>query len=424
MSRPTRNGHRIGRKGIPMSSIAMLRRRLAAAGSLPRQFALFLAGLTVSHLGNAIYTLALPWIAYELTHSALIMGTLYATEIVPILLFGALAGVYVDRWERRKLMLAADIIRAVVVALVPLLHLFGLLAVWHLYLVAFLLSLVSLIFDVSTTAVIPEMVGRDLTRANAAYQMATQLADMIGPAVAGALIALVGGFNSIWLDVVSFGATFLAVLAMPSFRRSPAAATAGGVLRGMVEGLKWLWRSPVIKALSLQAMTGNFGFGMVSAVLMYYLVHTLGMGSQLVGVDYAMLGVGGLIGSMVAVPLERRFRRGTIYPVILLFGMTGLLIMAALRLWWTPGLGFGIVAACDIVWVVMSTSVRQEQIPSELMGRVLSFSRVLSTAAMPVGAVLGGVLTASHDPTLVFMIAAAAKGIEVLIARFSAMRSL
>jgi MFS family permease len=355
---------------------------------LPRAFTVILTGLTVSKLGDALYTFALPWIAFELTHSAVIMGTLYATEILPILLFGALAGVYVDRWDRRKLMLVSDIIRAAVVALIPLLHLAGLLAVWHLYLVAFVLALVSLMFDVSTTAVIPEMAGGDLTRANAAHQMAMQVASMAGPALAGLVIAAMGGFNSLWLDALSFGGTFAALTGLPAFRQLPAGATAAGVLRGMVDGLKWLWQNRVIRVLSLQAMTGNFGFGMVSAVLMYYLRQTLGLSAQLSGLDYAMLGVGGLVGSILVVPLVRRYRRGVIYPAILLFGMAGLLIMAAVRVWWAPGLG------------------------------------VLSTAAMPVGATLGGLMTKSFDPGVVFLVAAAAKGIEVLIARFSAMYEL
>jgi hypothetical protein len=82
------------------------------------------------------------------------------------------------------------------------------------------------------------------------------------------------------------------------------------------------------------------------------------------------------------------------------------------------------VSACNVAWVVLSTSVRQENIPSDLMGRVLSFTRVLSTAAMPIGATLGGFLIERFDPTIVFGIAAATKLVEALIARFSAMRSL
>jgi MFS family permease len=407
-----------------MTALAAARARVGAFVGLSRGFLAFLGGLTISKLGDAIYTFALPWIAYELTRSPVVMGTLYATEIIPILLFGALAGVFVDRWDRRRLMLLSDLLRAAIVAVIPLLHVLGLLAIWHLYLAAFALSLVSLAFDVTTTAVIPEMAGSDLTRANASHQLAMQLASMAGPAMAGLLIASVGGFNSLWLDALSFGGTFAVIWATPGFKQRKGGSTAQGVLKGIGEGFRWMWGNAVIRVLALQAMAGNFGFGMVSAVLMFYLRSTLGLSAQLSGLNYAMLGVGGVLGSLAIVPLVRRYRRGALYPAILLFGMSGLLIMAGVRSWWAPGLGFGMVSACNVAWVVLSTSVRQELIPGGLMGRVLSFTRMLSTAAMPVGATLGGFMMKSFDPTWVFGVAAATKALEFFIARYSAMGRL
>lgn len=406
-----------------MTTAAAGRGLLSALLDFPRPFSLFLGGLTLSKLGDAIYTFALPWIAYELTGSALIMGTLYATEILPVLAFGAFAGVFVDRWDRRRLMMTADLLRAGLVAAIPLLHLAGALQVWHLYVAAFALSLLSLAFDVATTTVIPEVAGSDLTRANAAHQLAMQLASMAGPALAGLLIAALGGYNALWLDALSFGATLLTLLLMPTLRQR-AASTAQSVLAGIAEGFRWMMGHAVIRTLALQAMIGNFGFGMVSAVLMFYLRDTLGLSAELAGLDYAMLGVGGVLGSIAILPLSRRFRRGQLYPVIIFFGLVGLLVMAGLRTWWAPGLGFGMVSACNIAWVVLSTSVRQELIPADLMGRVISFTRMLSTAAMPVGATLGGILVERMDPAVIFLIAAACKAIETAIARLSAMRHL
>lgn len=407
-----------------MAAAVAVRSRLATFTGLSRSFGIFLGGLTISKLGDALYMFALPWIAYDLTGSAVIMSTLYATEIVPILLFGALAGVFVDRLDRRKLMITSDWMRAVIVAIIPLLALFGQLQVWHLYVVAFSLSLISLMFDVATTIAIPELVGKDLTKANAAHQLIMQLGSMAGPALAGLVIAGFGGYGAMWLDALSFGGTLVAMLMLPAFKNDRTGVTASGVFAGMAEGFRWLWGNAVIKVLSLQAAIGNFGYGMVSAVLMFYLRDVLHLSAKISGLNYSMLGVGGIIGSLAIVPLTRRFRRGQIYPAILLFGMIGLLVMATVRTWWAPGLGFGMVSVCTIAWVVLSTSVRQELIPSELMGRVLSFSRILSTAAMPIGATLAGFMVEHIDPTIVFGIAAVTKLIEALIARFSAMRSL
>jgi len=315
------------------------------------------------------------------------------------------------------------VIRAMVVASIPMLQLAGHLAVWHLYAAAFALALATLAFDIASTAVIPELAEGELTRANAAHQMVGQIASMAGPAVAGMVVGSLGGFRVLWLDSVSFAGTFVALVFMPSIGKV-VAKSGQSLIKGISEGFSWLWQSRVIRALALQAMTGNFGFGMVSAVLMYYMRATLRLDAQVIGVNYAMLGVGGLAGSLVTTPLSRRFRRNRLYPAILGFGFSGLIVMASVRLPWGPGLGFGMVAACNVAWVVLSTSVRQELIPKQMMGRVLSFSRILSTTAMPVGASLGGLLSKSFDPSFAFLCAAACKLVETAIARLSAMRDL
>jgi MFS family permease len=389
-----------------------------------RPFVAFLGGSLVSRIGDALYTFALPWMAYELTHSSLVLGTLYATEILPVLLLGAFAGVYVDRLNRRHILLGADLLRAAFVTSIPLLSLLGLLQLWELYALAFSLSLLSLASDVATTAVLPELAQSDKTRANAAYQFIMQAAEFAGPALAGLVIASLGALHTLWLDALSFGGTFLVIWRVSNFQGQTRSPLDRHVLSDLREGLHWLWKEPVIKMLSLQAMLGNLGLGMVSAVFLYYLRSQLQLPSQLAGLEYAMVGVGGLLGSVLIVPLAHLLRRGRLYPVLLSCGLLGRTLLVFLPWWWVPGVSLGLVAACDTAWIILSTSVRQERIPTQLMGRVLSFSRLLSTAAMPLGAIIGGLLAQAYDPRLVFSIAALTKGGEVLIARFSAIHRL
>lgn len=390
---------------------------------LDPKFSIFLTGLAVSKVGDALFAFALPWVAYELTKSAVVMGSVFAFEILPILLFGAFAGVAVDRMDRKKVMVTADIVRAAAVALIPLLHYFGGLQVWMLFVVAFILSLFSLLFDLASTAIVPELAGEDLTKANAATQIINQFGDMGGPIVAGLVIAAIGGFNTLWLDALSFGGTLIALLILPKFKYQPQ-KSAVNVLQNIREGFQWLWKNSVIKTLAFQAMTGNFGYGMVSAVLMFYLRDKLHLSAELTGLTYTLLGVGGLLGGFAIIPLEKRFRKGQLYPMLLTTGLLGLLLMVLAPVWWAPGVGFGIVSGCNTAWVVLTTSVRQQFIPQELFGRVLSFSRILSTAAMPIGAVVGGFISQEFDPKITFLIAAICKAIEVGIASFSPMRKL
>jgi MFS family permease len=387
-------------------------------------FVAYLGSSFISQSGDKLYAFALPWVAYELTHSAIVLGTLYATEVIPVLLFGGFIGVYVDRMDRRRVLLGADLLRAALLALLPLLALMGWLRLWQLYVVAFALALLSLASEVTIIAVLPELARSDNTRANAAFQFVTSGAEFAGPALAGVAIALLGGLNTLWLDVLSFGATFLVTLRLLKVQRQPLQTQVRQVVSELTEGLRWLWKTSVIKMLSVQAMLGNFGLGMVSAVLLYYLRTSLALSAELSGLEYAMIGVGGVLGSLVIVPLARRFRRGALYSALLTCGLLGRGAMVVLRWWWIPGLSLALVAGCDVAWIVLSTSVRQERIPRQLMGRVLSFSRLLSNAAMPLGAVIGGLLAQRYDPQLVFLLAALTKGGEALIARFSAIRKL
>ena len=383
----------------------------------------FLAALTISRIGDALYLFTLPWIAYEITGSALVMGTLYAAEIIPVVLFGAMAGVWVDHHGVRRTMIASDIGRAVLVAAIPLLAWLDALRVGHLYVFAVALGLFTLVFDVSTTAAIPRLTSSNLTRANAWHQGTTQFAAIAGPAMAGVLISIVGPFGVMTIDAMSFAATLIVVMAQPALRGIED-RPGRRLLHDLHEGFRWMWNSGVIRTLAMQAAVGNFGFAMVSAVMLFYLRDTLGAPSFVAGATLAMLGAGGIVGSILIVPLERRFRKGVLYPPVLAVGLAGLTVMAAFRTTPAVAIGLPLLAACNMAWVVLSTSVRQESIPRPLLGRTLAISRVISMASMPLGAAAGGLMAAAGAVRAVFLVGAAAKVIEIAIALRSDMRRL
>jgi MFS family permease len=383
----------------------------------------FLAALTISKVGDALYLFTLPWIAYELTGSAVVMGTLYAAEVIPVVLFGAFAGVVVDRYGVQAAMIASDLARAILVAAIPLLNTFGLLHLPHLYAIAFGLGMLTVLFDVATTAAIPRLTSQHLTRANSVHQSTTQLAAVTGPALAGLLIQAVGAYGVMTIDAASFAATLVVVMRQPLLAaiddrpRPP-------LLGELGEGARWMWRSGAIRTLALQAAIGNFGFAMVSAVMLFYLRDTLHAPASIAGATFAMLGAGGVIGSLAIVPLERRFRKGVLYPAILTMGFIGLGILAAIPSAWGVAFGLTLLAACNMSWVVLSTSVRQERIPKPLLGRILAISRVFSMASMPLGAAAGGWIAAGGSVRTVFLLAAVTKLVEITIARRREIREL
>ncbi|PEK40953.1 MFS transporter [Bacillus toyonensis] len=393
----------------------------------PSTYVIFIFGLLISRMGDSLYTFALPWIAYKLTGSAIIMGSLFAISVLPIVLFGPIVGVIVDRFDRRKLMWVADLGCIILVSLIPILYNLSLLQLWHLYVVSFILAVLSMLFDVATITVIPRIAGQSLTKANSAYQMVNQIASLAGPALAGIIIATIGGINALWINAISFIATLVAVLLLPKLEKKKPIDRARTLLQtirnDMKEGLKWLMNDRLNLALSLQAMVGNFGASAILGGLMYYLLSTLNLSAEESGINYTLIGVGGLLGSIIVIPLERRFRRGTLIPTLLGVGAIGLTYAIWSEYWLAPGISFGIAMICNIAWNTIVATVRQETVPTDMQGRVLGFSRVLTRLAMPLGALVGGLIS-DFNPVAIFILASTTKVIEVIIALTSPIRKL
>ncbi|MDA1633841.1 MULTISPECIES: MFS transporter [Bacillus cereus group] len=405
----------------------ILERKLTVKTTFSKEYKIFIFGLLISRIGDSLYTFALPWIAYQLTGSAVIMSSLFAINVLPIVLFGPLVGVIIDRYDRKKLLWIADITNIILVSLVPILHTLHLLEIWHLYVITFILAVMSMLFDIATVTVIPHIAGASLTKANSFYQMINQLASLFGPMIAGIFISFIGGFQVLWINVLSFIATLVAVMLLPSIKtvdsQNNDKNTLQNVLSDLFNGFKWLKNDCLNLALSLQAMIGNFGASAVLGVFMYYLLSTLQLTPEQSGFNYSLISIGGILGSLIAVPLEKRLQRGLLIPLLLFAGAIGLTFALWSTYWFAPGIAFGIAMTCNIAWNIIVATVRQETVPSNIQGRVFGFSRVLTRLAMPLGALVGGIISA-YNPVLVFALAAFTKLLEVFIALYSPIRKL
>ncbi len=290
----------------------ILERKVTVKTTFSKEYKIFIFGLLISRIGDSLYTFALPWIAYQLTGSAVIMSSLFAINVLPIVLFGPLVGIIIDRYDRKKLLWIVDITNIILVSLVPILHTLHLLEIWHLYIITFILAVMSMLFDVTTVTVIPHIAGASLTKANSFYQMINQLASLFGPMIAGIFISFIGDFQVLWINVLSFIATLVAVMLLPSIKtvnsQNNDKNTLQNILSDLFNGFKWLKNDCLNIALSFQAMIGNFGASAVLGVFMYYLLSTLQLTPEQSGFNYSLIGIGGILGSLIAVPLEKRLR--------------------------------------------------------------------------------------------------------------------
>ena len=360
----------------------------------------FWAADAVSETGSQITLLALPLLAAVALHaSAGQMGLLTAAGTAPSLLFGLVAGVWVDRLRRRTLMLTADVARFLILLTIPIAWALGDMRFDLLYAVTFLNGTLRVFFNVSYMSYVPDLVGRErLLEANGKLGATASLAQVTGPALGGLLVGLLGAAYAILLDALSFlvSAGFLKRIRKPEAKPN-ASSEHPPLLRGIGEGLHLVYRNATLRALLLSASCTSLAGYIFMAVYILYMVDDLHLSSGAVGLVFGLGGLGALIGSLLAVPVARRFGVG---PAVIggriLFGLCGLPVPLAVLF---PSIALPMVLAAEFSqWLTLliadvnSMSLRQAITPDRLLGRVNATSTFLVGGAVPIGSLLGGAL--------------------------------
>ncbi len=355
------------------------------------------AGTAASKLGTSVAGIATPLVAVQvLDASAFTVSLLTAAAWLPWLLIGLPAGAWIDRVAKRPVMLACDLISALLVASIPLAAWLAHLTVAHLLAVAMLVGTASVFFQVAWTAYLPAMFDRDdLVGANAVLHGTESATQVAGPAVGGALVAAAGAAAALIVDALSFLVSAAGLLLIRRPERRPAAGPAArrGIARDIAEGVRWLAREPLLRSLTLHGAAGNIALTGYGAIIVVFLVRDVGVGTGTVGLLMAASGLGG-VAAAAAVPwLVRRWGAArTMVRCKVGAGLASLLIPLT-----GPGFGLaafavgtGLVAACVVAGNVVAGSFRQAYVPPRLLGRVVTGMHFVNFGAIPLGAVLGG----------------------------------
>ncbi len=357
-------------------------------------------GETVSLLGSQVTFLAVPLTAaMTLNATPLQMGTLGTMQYLPWLLVGLLAGVWVDRLRRRKVMVAADLGRTVLLGLIPLAAVAGILRMEHLYIVGFLVGIMNVFFDVAYAAYLPTLVSRDcLVEANSKLQVSASIAEISGPGLAGGLVQLVTAPLAIAVDALSFLVSALSLTWIGTPEPKPAPTDdSRNILAEIREGVWLVFSNPILRAFALASVTTNFFVDVHLAVFVLYATRELQVSPVILGSIYAVGSIGGLLGSLVAERLVKRLGLGRVIVgaqilvtlAVLAIPLSGRqfwvavpLIVIAEALW-----GFAVV-----VYVVNTVSLRQVITPNQFQGRVTASLRFVTWGIAPLGFLLGGIL--------------------------------
>jgi predicted MFS family arabinose efflux permease len=324
------------------------------------------------------------------------IGLLAAAQTLPFLLLAMPLGLLADRRSRKRLMAAAEALRALtLIALFAAAALDGL-SLPLLALLGFIGATGTVAFSVAAPALVPALVPRAmLPRANGHIELARSLAHAGGPALAGALVAAAGGSTAFVLAAVMSVAALALLLRLPV--ETAPTAPARHPAQDIRDGARFVWQHRLLRPILLTAVVWNLSWFVLQAAYVPHAMQSLGLGARGVGVTLALFGIGMVAGALVASRLMARVRLGQALLLGPMMSVLAAALMAA-TLWWpTPllaGLSFFCFGAGPLVWTVSSTTLRQTVTPPSMLGRVNAIFLTANAGARPVGAALGAAIAA------------------------------
>jgi MFS family permease len=392
----------------------------------------FLSARLVSLTGTAVTYIALPVVMYDVSgRSPLLTSLVAAFEALPYLLLGLPAGALADRFDRKRVMVLADLVSAVVLASIPLASWFGELTVPHLLAAALVVPALFVFFDAADFGAVPTLVGKArIAAANSTLWSTSTVVETTVPLVAGAMLAFVDGASLVAVDSLSYLASALLIrsvarpLSDPA--RSPAAPLSPRALVADVrEGLHFVWGHPTVRSMTIVGAAQSIAGGAFMGQMVVWADQALDVrqGDWRLGALFAGWGVGVFLTSLLTPPLVRRV--GAARVTLLALPASALLsVLTALAGNWVLGtialVGWG-VAYMGVV--INAITYRQQITPEPLMSRVNTTGRMLSFGlGWPLGSVLGGVVAHFAGPRAGMLAGAAVLVVGVAVGWLSPLR--
>lgn len=399
-----------------------------------RSFLWLWGGDAVSQVGTQLTHLAIPVIAVTLLGaSEWEVGVLGAAETAAFLLVGLPAGAWIDRMLKRRVLIAADLVRALMLAVIPALWFVGVLQMWHLVLVAAVVGVATVFFDVSYQSYIPVLLpGPQIGKANSYLESTGQIARIGGPGLAGVLLTVISAPVLIIVDAVSFLVSALALSRVRDTETLRPAAERESLPREIGEGLRFVFGHRILWRITATTATSNL-FGMLIGTLMPLLVlRDLGLSPAVFGIIIGVGSVGGLLGALATPWLTARIGEGTAVSLSalamgLVYATTplaGLFPIAAVPL---LIIGMFVQSFLVLVYNITQVTMRQRLTPPRLLGRMNASIRFVVWGVMPIGSLLAGALGSSLGivPTMwIGVVGSVLASVWVLFSPITRMRTL
>jgi MFS family permease len=390
---------------------------------------LWIAG-TASQLGSEVSALAIPLTAaITLGAGPLAMGIVAAAAAAPALLFGLIAGVWVDRVARRRVLIACDAARAAILIAIPAAWLLGLLSLPYLVCAAFLASTCTVFFDIAHSSYLPSLVrGEALVEANTNVEIGESLTQFAGPGLAGVLVQFLTAPIAIAADAISYVVSAFVLGSIRTREAIRPRPRGGRTLIEAREGLAVVLRHPLLRPSAAYAAATQLCMSAVLAVYVLYALDELGLSPAVLGFVGMAAAPGTILGALLVGRTVRRAGVGAAMLAASVLPGLGVLIMALAAL--APDTGTALLAAgwfllgLGSIYDINEVSLRQSVTPDVQRGRVNATRFVAFYGVMPIGALLGGIIGALTGTSSVFVLGAAGLLSASLLIALSRVRRL
>jgi predicted MFS family arabinose efflux permease len=355
-----------------------------------RDYMLLWGGQVVSNLGSNAAHVIYPLLILAMTGSATAAGIAAALRTIPYLLFSLPAGALIDRWDRKRVMAVCNAGSAAAVGSIPIAMAFDVLTLAHIYAVSFIQGAFFVFFNIAEVAALPRVVPRSqLPQATAQNEAGFGVSTILGPSIGTFLYQAFGRAVPFIADAISYVVAFVSLMAIRTPFQAQAAPGKRDVRAEIADGVRWLWRKPLIRFMAF--LTG--GINLVNAaipLIVIVLAKQLGAGDTEVGLIFSIAGIGAIVGSLIGGQIQRRFTFGQVIVAAMWMNALLFIFLIAVPSYVLIGVLCALMFMVGPVYNVVQLSYRIALIPDELQGRVNSTFRLAAFAFMPVGAALGG----------------------------------
>ena len=358
-----------------------------------KNFFAFWSGFTISSIGDSLTRVALTWLVFEETKSAQALGILTIAYTAPILLGGLIAGPLLDIFSPRRVMLTDNLIRGFVFSLIPILHFLNRLEIWHIYLFAAIYGFLMMISLAGGPTLVPSLVKHDqLDTANAMETLSYTVSNVIGPPLAGLLIALLGATNVIIFDALSYFIFAFTLLGISVNKPEPSPHQETKDSYGIMDAVRLMLGNKVILSTTLMFMAANIGIGAMTVFLPLVSNQIAQNSSQVFGSLLGAMALGEVISAWLTGSFSIKMAIGKRIVLAQILSGLSLLFLLVISSFPLAAIGLFLLGFFSAPLTIWAQTLRMQIIPPDMRGRTFALLRTLMQGATPLGGALAGFL--------------------------------